>query len=238
MYNNFMFYFEKINDKTVMKSDLTELNHLFTTRETCIKSEELPMIANQNKEMIRKYLHAKEIVSPKQTHSANVDFAAFGKTDYPETDALILDNEFQAVFLNFADCTPIILYDKDRHIGAVCHAGWRGTAKRIAVKTLEKMGSKNVQAIIGPAISICCYNVGEDVFNELKNSVNDFEGLYREVNGELFVDLKGINARQLQEFGVKEIDVCPYCTSCDNDLFFSYRKENGTKNRHSAVIKL
>ena len=52
------------------------------------------------------------------------------------------------------------------------------------------------------------------------------------------VDLKGINARQLQEVGVEKIDICPYCTSCNNDLFFSYRKENKTTNRHSAVIKL
>ena len=56
--------------------------------------------------------------------------------------------------------------------------------------------------------------------------------------GNIYVDLKGINKRQLEEAGVKEIDVCPYCTVCNNELFFSYRKENATTNRHSAVIKL
>ena len=46
--------------------------------------------------------------------------------------------------------------------------------------------------------------------------------------------------QQLIESGVKStnIDICPYCTVCDNNLFFSYRKENATTNRHSAVIKL
>ena len=40
---------------------------------------------------------------------------------------------------------------------------------------------------------------------------------------------------RLNELG---FDVCPYCTVCNNDLFFSYRNENATTNRHSAVIKL
>ena len=50
-------------------------------------------------------------------------------------------------------------------------------------------------------------------------------------------DLKGINKRQLEELGVKKIDVCPFCTVLDNDKFFSYRKENKTIKRHSAIIK-
>lgn len=97
---------------------------------------------------------------------------------------------------------------------------------------------ENLIAVIGPAISMCCYNVGKDVFEKLKATVKDFEGLYEIRNGEIFVDLKGINKRQLEECGVKKIDVCSYCTVCDNDMFFSYRKENATTNRHSAILKL
>ena len=66
----------------------------------------------------------------------------------------------------------------------------------------------------------------------------DKEGLFEKRNEEFFVDLKEINKRQLLEAGVKDIDVCPYCTVCDNDLFFSYRRENGTTNRHSAILRL
>lgn len=54
------------------------------------------------------------------------------------------------------------------------------------------------------------------------------------------IDLKGGNAQQLIEMGVPKnnIDICHFCTSCRNDLFYSYRKENGTSYRHNAVIKL
>ena len=116
----------------------------------------------------------------------------------------------------------------------------------IGVKTVEKMvkefnsDKKNIKCAIGPAISFCCYNVGQDVYKQLISTVSDSSRLYEIRGGEIFVDLKSINKKQLIEAGLKEenIDICPYCTVCNNDLFFSYRKENGTTNRHSAVIKL
>ena len=49
----------------------------------------------------------------------------------------------------------------------------------IGVKTVEKMmnefGSKleNIKCAIGPAIGFCCYNVGEDVFNQLMATVKN-----------------------------------------------------------------
>lgn len=238
-----MFYFENIGNKKILKSDLLpQLNHFFTTRQTVIKSKEPEMLslAAENRKIICEYLGVKDLIHPKQIHSANIDYAKEGVYEYPETDALILANKSQAIFLNFADCTPVIFYDKKQKIGAISHAGWRGTAQKIAPKTVEKMNAnpEDIIAVIGPAISICCYDVGQEVFDKLKPTVENFEGLY-EIRGEkTFIDLKGINARQLEEFGVKQIDICPYCTSCNNDLFFSYRKENATTNRHSAVIKL
>ena len=93
---------------------------------------------------------------------------------------------------------------------------------------------KNIVAIIGPAICKKCYEVGDEVLEQLRCSVKNFEGL----SYGNFVDLKKINARQLEEIGVVEIDICPYCTSCNNDKFFSYRKENGTSSRHSAIVRL
>ena len=111
-------------------------------------------------------------------------------------------------------------------------------------KTVEKMikiyNSKpeNIVAVIGPTIGFCCYNVGEEVYQKLSETVNNFSGLYEIRQGNIYVDLKNINRKQLEEIGVNKIDVCPYCTVCNNDLFFSYRKENATPYRHSAVIKL
>lgn len=226
-----MFYFDNIEGKKVLKSNiLPELQHFFTTRECPVKG---------NEKFFKTALKVKRIVSPVQTHSANIEIVD-GRNDYPDTDGLILTEHNTAVYLSFADCTPLILYDRANHIGAVAHAGWRGTAARIGIAAIERMNKsfnttpENITAIIGPAISICCYEVGDDVLSALKNTVKDTCGLF---DGHR-ADLKKINARQLSEAGVKNIDICPYCTSCNNNLFYSYRKENRTNLRHNAVIIL
>ena len=244
-----MFYLDKLHGKTIMKTDILEgLTHYFTTRECPIKSKEPEMqnIIQENRKMFCEELGITQenFIYPEQRHTDTVAVAELGKTYYPEADALILTNHEQAVFLNFADCTPLIAYDKKQNIGAVIHAGWKGTVGRIGTKTILKMMDdfntdiRDVRVAIGPAISVCCYEVKEDVFNMSMVSVKNNKGLYEIRDGKIYVNLKEINKRQLEELGVKYIDVCPYCTSCNNDLFYSYRKEGGTTNRHSAIIKL
>ena len=215
-----MFYFDNVYEKKILRSDfLSDINAFFTTRDG----------------FDFKKLNSRRVLSPTQTHSDNVAFVN-SATEYPNTDGLILTNSEDTIFLRFADCTPLIFYDKKQKIAAVSHAGWRGTAQRIGVKTIKKMQSNpnDIIAVIGPAISICCYEVSEEVKDTLLATVKQTDGLYENRN----VDLKSINAQQLREIGVQEIDICPYCTSCDNDLFYSYRKENGTRERHMAVVGL
>ena len=263
-----MFYIEQINGKRILKSDyIKNAQAFFTTRDICIcdKGVNVNKIPNQvrndknfhphptgdveienNKNIIAKYLKIdeKNLISPTQTHSTNIDTVKISKHDYPDCDGLILTERNCAVFLNFADCTPIILYDEKQNIGAVSHAGWRGTAGNISSLTVQKMISeynsnpRNITAVIGPAIGFCCYNVGEEVYEKLSKTVSDFSGLFEIREGRIFVDLKNINKRQLEESGIEKIDVCPYCTVHNNDMFYSYRNENGTTLRHSAVLKL
>ena len=210
LYNKNMLYFEKINGKRVLKTDYFNGAHaFFTTRETVIRSQspEMSEIVEQNKCDITKYLNisAEEFLSPIQTHSANIEEVKEDKIEYPDTDGLILTNPKLAIYLNFADCTPLIFYDELQNIGAISHAGWRGTAQKIGVLTVKKLideyGSRpeNIKVVIGPSISMCCYEVGEDVLGRLAQTVSDFDGLCEDRSGKIFVDLKGINKRQLEE---------------------------------------
>ena len=222
-----MFYFEEINGYKVLKSDLLkEVNHCLTTRGLA------PSLILPRGEEI-------SIISPQQTHSDHVEIVD-ERLKYPDTDGLIITQKNIPIALRFADCTPLIFYDTKRKIGAISHAGWRGTAAKIGPKTILKMeanfGSepKDIIAIIGPAIGICCYEVSDDVRGKLLETVEDSTNLVKDKN----VNLKQINSRQLEEIGVSKIDICPYCTSCDNDLFYSYRKENGTAERHYAMLML
>ena len=221
-----MFYFDNLNGQKILRSNLInkeKADIFFTTR------GESPITQD----------FAKRIITPVQTHSDHI-VTVNEREEYPDTDGLIITEPDTGIYLRFADCTPLVFYDPTHNIAAISHAGWRGTAARIGVKTVAKMvlnfSSKpeDLVVLIGPAISLCCYEVSEDVKNQLLSTVKNTKDLYKDCN----VDLKKINSRQLEEIGVKNIDICPYCTSCNNDLFYSYRKENGTKERHFAVAKL
>ena len=125
-----MFYNAEINGKSVIKSDIIKAEHFFTTREFCIKSKEPDMqsIVEQNRCELCDYLSIAydNLISPSQTHTSNVEIFSSNKKEYPETDGLILDSCDCGIFLNFADCTPIIIYDEVKNVGAIVHAGWRG----------------------------------------------------------------------------------------------------------------
>ena len=127
-----MFYFDELNGCKILKSDFLDqtkfknINAFFTTR--------------KGRNPISEDF-AKRILSPVQTHSDHV-VTVCEKDEYPDTDGLILTEANTAVYLRFADCTPLIFYDTENHIAAVSHAGWRGTAKKIGVKTVEKMNSQ------------------------------------------------------------------------------------------------
>lgn len=225
-----MFKAKKIGGKDVYYSDILDVEHFFTSRDLIIKD---------NIDLIKEYLGVQRLIRPGQTHSDNIKIVD-ECLDYENTDALILSEKDTAIYLNFADCTPVVLYDNKNNISAIAHAGWRGTAKQIAQKTVLKMqevfdtNPKDVICVIGPCISFDEFETYDEALRELKSSVKNQSGLFRDN----YADLKGINAEQLREIGVEKIDICPYCTVKDNDKFFSYRKEDKTNQRHSAVIKI
>lgn len=247
-----MFRLENINNKKILKSDLLKnVEHFFTTRESVVTPNilcELEETCEENLEILAGYLGITpdRIISPAQTHSDNISIAKAGET-YPETDALIVDTDEIAILLNFADCTPVILYDEKNNVGAIAHAGWRGTASAIVPKTIEFMkinyltNPEDVTAVIGPAISMGNYQVDKAVFDKvtatLKNTYEDYY-FYDKENNKYNLDLKTVNYYQLKELGVKIIDKCNICTYDSVDVFFSYRKEAGKTARHSAVLKL
>ena len=78
-----MFYFEEIDGKKVLKSDyIKKAQAFFTTREICICDKNIDTQNNftkieQNKKIICKYLKIgeKNLISPTQTHTSNIDIA-------------------------------------------------------------------------------------------------------------------------------------------------------------------
>jgi len=116
------------------------------------------------------------VIALRQIHSDIVHVV--GGADMPQGeqalqgDALITREPGVLLTIQTADCIPILLVDTKRKAIAAIHSGWRGTAQRIAEKTLGRMqmefGTRpqDVIAALGPGIGGCCYEVGHEVVKE------------------------------------------------------------------------
>jgi hypothetical protein len=104
----------------------------------------------------------------------------------PQGDALITRERGVLLVVQTADCIPILLVDTKQRAIAAIHSGWRGTAQRIAEKTVGRMQMEfgthpqDLIAAIGPGIAQCCYEVGHEVVKEFAakfpNAHEWFEG--------------------------------------------------------------
>jgi len=149
-----------------------------------------------------------------------------------EGDALVTAQARVPVSIRTADCYPILLADPRHFAVAAVHAGWRGTAARIVVRTIEQMRARfgtdaaDLRVAIGPGIGGCCYHVGVEVARQF--------GL--EEAGK--IDLAEMNHRLLVENGVaaERIQVLGGCTRCDADLFHSFRRDKESAGRMVSWI--
>ncbi|MGN6274343.1 MAG: polyphenol oxidase family protein [Solirubrobacterales bacterium] len=123
-----------------------------------------------------------------------------------------------------ADCLPVALYGPGGL--ALVHAGWRGLADGIVGAAAEAVGAD--RAAIGPGIGPCCYEVGEEVLDA-------FADLGDGVARGRMLDLSEVARRLLAAAGVDRVESAGLCTSCERELFFSHRRDNGRTGRQAGV---
>ncbi|OGP31647.1 MAG: hypothetical protein A2073_04725 [Deltaproteobacteria bacterium GWC2_42_11] len=145
-----------------------------------------------------------------------------------------------------ADCLPVLLYDRINKAIAVVHAGWKGTLNRVLQKSVMVMGKtwgtlpQHLAAALGPAIGRCCCNVDETVIVPFKQEFPDNNDFIFEAGKGWMFDLKKANYNQLAAIGLSEDNIWmdTHCTSCRQDLFFSYRRDNKKTGRHLNFMML
>ena len=127
---------------------------------------------------------------------------------------------------------------------AAVHAGWRGSAKSIVLRAIEKMenlGAKRAQikAVIGPRIGVCCFEVKEDFVQQYSALLGTFgEAFLEKREGKIFCNLPKLNIEILKSAGILEenIEDSGLCTCCQPDLFFSHRASKGERGTMAGMI--
>lgn len=191
----------------------------------------------------------KNAVLTRQIHTdivrvvTKADAAGLDNRDYPDCDGLVTNDPGTALVIFTADCTPILLFDPITGAVGAAHAGWRGTAAKIAGKTVEKMVSafgckpENIRAAIGPNIGSCCFATDEDVPSAMLAAYGSAaETWIQQKEQKYYVNLKAINALSLQEAGVNHIEISDICTACECDRFWSHRITGDKRGSQGAII--
>lgn len=154
----------------------------------------------------------------------------------PEGDWLATYEKNLALGVFVADCTAILitgLSAKGRFVAAL-HAGWRGTAKGIIQRALEKINPdpSSCVAWLSPSISQNHFEVGQEVVEALSA---ESKYLKPSKPGYYFYDLKAYQKDELKRLGLSFIDY-PLCTY-EQPEFFSYREKQGSLDaRHLAWV--
>jgi YfiH family protein len=156
-----------------------------------------------------------------------------------QADAMVTNLSGVALFWAYGDCAPILLADPRRAVVALAHAGWRGAAAGVVMRTVavmnERFGTQpnELLAGIGPAIGACCYEVNDAVraaFAAHPIAAETACFVEREgadgAGARLYLDITATSERQLRAAGIpaRNIETSGYCTGCAPDLFYSNRR--------------
>jgi YfiH family protein len=189
-----------------------------------------------------------DLYGARQVHGASV--AVVDTAVRPEVlaresyDILLSGAPGRLLFLKFADCTPVLLWDPEHAWVGLAHAGWRGTAVNAAATAVRALvgaaGSRPpvLWAAIGPAIGGCCYEVGPEVAEAVGAAVPQPAAVLRPGRqGKSFLDLAAANRQQLLAAGVapERVLLAGRCTACEVTTFFSHRALGYPAGRFAVV---
>lgn len=185
-------------------------------------------------------LSVHDYITMAQEHGDEIHIIQDGTAAPKAGDGLVLLKKGVAGVIRTADCVPVILWEPQVKIAAIVHAGWRGTALRIAgraVSLMKDLGAvpSLIHALIGPSIGPCCYEVKEDVLDHFREAGFSKEVL-RHHKGASFLDLRRANVEDLQGHGVFQAHVLDLCTRCRQDLFFSARRNDTGRQMSFAAV--
>jgi len=181
-------------------------------------------------------VHGERIATVTREHAGAGAFT-HGTEPIPATDALITSTIGIPLLMLYADCAPVVLVST-HPVTAICvvHAGWRGALcglpgkAAVALASYAGCSTADLRAYIGPHIDACCYEVGDEVLSQFRNSLDavvavdgrlDLAAAVRES-----LTRSGLGHRRIAEVGV--------CTRDHTDRFFSYRAAQVT-GRHGAL---
>ena len=188
------------------------------------------------------------LASMRQVHGNEIRvLEANGAHGGERCDGLLSNQNGVGLVVESADCVPLLFWAPKARAAAAVHAGWRGTLARIAARAVSSLHdvyraeSDDLVVAIGPAIRVCCYEVGDEVIAAFSEGGCDVDRISRPgPRGRRHLDLAEENRSQLAASGVslERVYDSDVCTRCQSDRFYSFRREGVGVGRIFGVIGL
>lgn len=253
------------NNCVVYKSEILSkidfVNHCFSTRQGGVSKNEFSSLnlgynrgdltenVDQNFSVLLKSHGFKGgIVSGKQIHGKEIYLAQKKDREkyFQGYDGFITKEKGVLLTTFHADCIPVFFVDEKIKAIGLAHSGWKGTFENISLEIIKSMEEEfnskkeDIKVAIGPSICQNCFEVDEDVYF-LFNKRYNFLDKYYFTKGEKFhIDLKSIIEESLINYGLNptNIEKTHLCTMCNEDLFYSHRRNGNKRGSMAAFMEL
>ena len=192
----------------------------------------------------QRFFHKHHVESTRLAQPVQISGSHVGEATQPglyaDTDALITNKSNLFLTVLTADCSPILFWDTTSNVVGAVHSGWQGSAENILGKALKlameiyQLSPDTTYLAIGPGLSVKHFEVGlefEEKFPlEYLTSNKNATKYYFDNNRFLRDTALGLSIPKTH------IDVLPYCSFADDELFFSHRRDQGTTGRMMSII--
>ncbi len=203
-----------------------------------------PNLSTKHKKFLKKQsgIAIDKLFNIQQVHGRRVIIATKERLrnnkEIIKADGLITDESYVPLVIRTADCVPIFIFDTQKEVAGLLHAGWQSLRKGIISSALTTMRRKwitdykKIKIIFGPCIRSCCFEVDDKVQKYFPNVI-------KRRNKKVYVDLVKEAKNQFFSFNVnkKNIFDCRICTCCDK-RFFSFRRQGDFSGRMLSLVML
>lgn len=137
-----------------------------------------------------------------------------------------------------ADCLPVLFCNRAGTRVAAAHAGWRGLCDGVLEKTIEALDCDPTELLawMGPAIGPKAFEVGDEVRAAFMAHEQQASKAFQATQaGKWLADIYQLGRQRLSAMGVTAIYGGEFCTYTQQDLFFSFRRDQQTGRMASLI---
>jgi YfiH family protein len=201
-----------------------------------LRTDDDPLAVEANRRRLRAALPG-EPKWLRQVHGCDV-VDADALAGVPEADAAVARAANTVCAVLVADCIPVLLADRAGSAVAIAHAGWRGLARGVLERVMERLDRppEELLAYLGPGIGPGAFEVGADVRDAFLAGDAQAEAAFRPRSpGKWMADLFLLARQRLARCGITRVHGGDLCTHSDPRRFYSHRRDGAT-GRMAALI--